>query len=233
LITTARPDPGLAPECEAPLDDTCAAMLVLLLLLALLASNDALSTKSPTKVVIAGAGSSVGFLTFKKLMRRRKFSPIALVSNDKEYKALKKLGASDEQIKICDITQKSTLKGLFSGADKVVICSTAAPKKRLGFRIKNFLRGLKFWTPKVGRKKAPAASDMYYEKGKRPYEVDFLGQKNIVDECLKAKVDHVVLLGSTGGESAICSVLIPRLNLLTLLTRSTHMTHMTRSTRIA
>ncbi|KAJ1399247.1 hypothetical protein B484DRAFT_339463 [Ochromonadaceae sp. CCMP2298] len=171
-------------------------LLVLLGLLGLLSVGalSSPSSKHPVRVAVAGAGSGVGLITFKKLLSRRRFSPIAIVSNKQEYKALKKLGAADEQIRICDITQKATLAGVFGGAEKVVICSAAAPKRRLAFRIKNFFRGL------VGRHKPPLAADLFYEKGRRPYEVDYLGQRNVVDECLRSRVGHVVLLGSMGGE---------------------------------
>eukprot|EP00601_Ochromonadales_sp_CCMP2298_P034360 CAMPEP_0173364942 /NCGR_PEP_ID=MMETSP1144-20121109/23302_1 /TAXON_ID=483371 /ORGANISM="non described non described, Strain CCMP2298" /LENGTH=423 /DNA_ID=CAMNT_0014315221 /DNA_START=98 /DNA_END=1371 /DNA_ORIENTATION=- len=170
-------------------------LLVLLGLLGLLSVGalSSPSSKHPVRVAVAGAGSGVGLITFKKLLSRRRFSPIAIVSNKQEYKALKKLGAADEQIRICDITQKATLAGVFGGAEKVVICSAAAPKRRLAFRIKNFFRGL------VGRHKPPLAADLFYEKGRRPYEVDYLGQRNVVDECLRSRVGHVVLLGSMGG----------------------------------
>ena len=72
------------------------------------------SPRSPTKVVVTGAGSSVGYLCFKKLLSRRKaFSPVGLVRDKKGYNELLKLGATPDQIRIGDITNKESLKGVF------------------------------------------------------------------------------------------------------------------------
>lgn len=146
-----------------------------------------------TKVVIAGASSSVGYLTFKKLLKRKQFYPIGLVRDSKGYNALKKLGADDNQIKICDITIKDSLNNVFDEAEKVVICTSAEPLLKVRYKVINFLRGL------IRKSRTPKTSEFYYAKNQRPYEVDYLGQKNIIDECMKAKVQHVVLLGNMGG----------------------------------
>jgi len=148
----------------------------------------------PTKVVVAGASSSVGYFTFKKLlMRKNQFYPIGLVRDSRGYNALKKLGADDNQIKICDITIKESLIGIFDGVNKVVICTSAEPLFKLRYKVLNFLRGL------IRKSRLPKTSEFYYAKAQRPYEVDYLGQKNIIDECMKARVEHVVLLGNMGG----------------------------------
>jgi nucleoside-diphosphate-sugar epimerase len=60
----------------------------------------------------------------------------------------------------------------------------------------------------VGKATTPGTEAFYYEKGQRPYEVDYLGQKNIVDECRRAGVEHVVLLGHMGGTVRYCSVVL-------------------------
>ena len=148
----------------------------------------------PTRVVVAGASSSVGYFTFKKLLKRKnQFYPIGLVRDSKGYNALKKLGADDNQIKICDITIKESLTGLFDGASNVVRCTSAEPLLKLRYKVLNFLRG---WIRKA---RLPKTTEFYYAKAQRPYEVDYLGQKNIIDECMKARVEHVVLLGNMGG----------------------------------
>lgn len=153
----------------------------------------AFPNKLPRNVVIAGASSSVGYLTFQKLLKRKSFTPIGIVKDKNGYNELRKLGVADEQIRICDITKKSDVSGVFDGAEQVIICTSAVPKKKLSFKVANFFRAL------VGAGKAPSTSDFYYDKGQRPYEVDYLGQKHIIDECLKAKVEHVVVLGNMGG----------------------------------
>jgi len=171
-----------------------AMILLSLLFCALVVSGRVLAlSTAPTRVLVAGAGSRVGHLTIQKLLTRKRFSPVAVVSNKREYKAIKKLGVKPECIHVCDIVQKESLSGIFDGIGKVVVCSSATPKKRLGFRIKNFFRSV------FGKPRIPAAKNLYYENGKRPYELDYIGLRHIVDECVKSKVDHVVLLGSMGG----------------------------------
>lgn len=153
-------------------------------------------SRVPRKVVIAGASSSVGYITFQKLLKKKNFSPVGIVKDRKGYNELRRLGVSEEQIRICDITKKGSLSGVFDGAEQVIICTSAVPRKKLSFKTANFFRSL------IGMAKTASTDDFYYEKGQRPYEVDYIGQKNIVDECLRAKVEHVVLLGNMGG---ICS----------------------------
>lgn len=156
------------------------------------------TTSKLTRVVVAGASSSVGYFTFKKLLKRKnQFYPIGLVRDSKGYNALKKLGADDNQIKICDITIKESLTGIFDGASNVVICTSAEPLLKLRYKVLNFLRG---WIRKA---RLPKTTEFYYAKAQRPYEVDYLGQKNIIDECMKARVKHVVLLGNMGGSFVV------------------------------
>ena len=171
----------------------CSLTLVSLLLVAW--SVKAFPAKAqPNKVVVAGASSTVGYLTFMKLQKKKQFYPIGLVRDRKGYEELRRLGVGPEQIRVCDITEKNSLSGVFDGAKQVVICTSAVPRKKLSFKVANFFRGL------VGQQKIPSTDAFYYEKGQRPYEVDYLGQKNMVDECLRAKVEHVVLLGNMGGK---------------------------------
>lgn len=147
----------------------------------------------PVKVVVTGAGNSVGFHVFKKLLAKKSILPIGLVRDRPSFDRLVKLGADPSQIKIGDITDKASLKGVFDGVNKAVLCTTARPKSMLGYRFKNFFRKL------VGRDRPPTTSELYYKKNETPYDVDFVGQKNVIDACLKANVEHVVLLGNMGG----------------------------------
>ena len=165
----------------------------ILLVIAFLQLCECLSTRSPVKVVITGASTSVGFLVFKKLLKSKNFFPIGLVRDKHGHKELKKLGVSDDQIKIGDITNRETLDGVFDGVSKVVMCTSARPKKKFWFRIINLLLRL------IGRDQPPQATDLYYPKNQCPYNVDFLGQKNVIDSCLNAKVEHIVMLGNMGG----------------------------------
>ena len=151
------------------------------------------SALRPTRVLVTGAGSSLGTQVFKKLNKRKSFEPIGLVMDKGEYQNLIKVGAKPEQIKIADITKRDTLKGVFEGVSKVVLCTSAQPKPRLRFRIKNVFRGL------IGKARSPKPKDLKYQKNQSPYFVDFIGQKNVIDRCLKERVEHVVLVGNMGG----------------------------------
>ena len=160
---------------------------------AILQICECFSARAPVKIVVTGASTSVGYLVFKKLLRIKTFLPVGLVRDKHGYKELKKLGVPDDQIRIGDITDRETIAGVFDGASKVVMCTSARPKKRFWFRIINFLLRL------IARDRPPQATDLYYPKNRCPYDVDFLGQKNVIDLCLTAKVEHIVMLGNMGG----------------------------------
>lgn len=135
------------------------------------------SGRPPKRVVITGAGpqdSQLGFLLFSKLMKRKSpaFYAVGIVSDKRGSKELLKLGANPDQIKIADITQKSSLTGVFDKADKVVICSSARPKKYWRRRVKDFLK--RYLLRKGTIPTRP--HDMYYEKGEQPYQVDYIGR---------------------------------------------------------
>ena len=118
---------------------------------------------------------------------------VGLVRDKHGYHELKKLGVADDQIRIGDITDRSTMAGVFDDASKVIMCTSARPKKKFWFRLINFLLKI------IGRDRPPQATDLYYPKNQCPYNVDFIGQKNVIDLCLDAKVEHIVMLGNMGG----------------------------------
>jgi hypothetical protein len=113
-----------------------ALLLSLVLLLQLAALH---SLKQPTKVVIAGASSSVGYRVFQKLLRKKTFFPVGVVRDMKAFRHLEKLGVPADQLRICDITRKGDLHGVLDGAKKVVICTSAVPKRSLRSRIGRWL----------------------------------------------------------------------------------------------
>jgi NAD(P)H-binding len=165
----------------------------ILVLLGILTVTESLSTRAPVKVVVTGASTSVGYLVFKKLLRSKNFFTIGLVRDRIGFNELKKLGVGDDQIRIGDITNRDTLTGIFDEASKVIMCTSARPKKKFWFRIMNFFLRL------IGRERIPQAADLYYPRNQCPYYVDFIGQKNVIDLCLDAKVEHIVMLGNMGG----------------------------------
>lgn len=154
-----------------------------------------MTQKPVTKVIITGASNSVGLSVFKKLLKKKSFYPIALVRSKKGYNALLKLGADPTQVKIFDICNKETLTGdLFEGATKAVLCTSSKPKKRFRFIIKDFFRKITF-----RKQNPPNGTDFYYPDKQSPYDIDYIGQRNVIDACVNAKIEHIVMLGSMGG----------------------------------
>ena len=41
--------------------------------------------------------------------------------------------------------------------------------------------------------------DLYYKKNQTPHDVDYIGQRHVIDQCVASSVNHVVLLGNMGG----------------------------------
>ena len=131
--------------------------------------------KPQTKVVITGAGNSVGMIVFKKLLKRKSYYPIGLVNDKKAYNSLINLGADPEQVKICDICDKQSLVGLFDGATKAVLCASSKPMRSLKYKLKSFLRKVTF-----RQQKNPTGTDLYYPDKLSPYQIDYLGNRNIL-----------------------------------------------------
>lgn len=113
---------------------------------------------------------------------------------------LKRLGVNDDQIRLCDLTVKSSLSGVLDGCSKLVVCTTSQPKWKVSYKVKSVLR----WF--IGRVRPPRIEELYYTLNRRPFEVDFLGQKNLIDESVQAQVEHVVLLSSMGGKQYLALV---------------------------
>jgi len=154
------------------------------------------ATKAPPlRVVVTGAAGSVGFHVVQKLVRSKTFEPIALIrqGDRKGSKALEKLGLAPSQIVRADITDKSSLKGVFRGAKKVIMCTSATPRMKLWARLLTFVLRL------FGIKRPASINDLYYPRGQEPFLVDFIGQKNVIDECVAEQVGHIVMLGNMGG----------------------------------
>ena len=154
-----------------------------------------MSQKPVTKVVITGASNSEGLAVFKKLLKKKSYYPIALVRNKKGYNALMKLGADPNQVKIFDICNKETLtEDLFEGATKAVLCTSSHPKKTFTCTIKDFFRKITF-----RQEKPRNGTDFYYPDGQSPYDIDYIGQRHVIDACANAKIEQIVMLGSMGG----------------------------------
>ena len=154
-------------------------------------------------VLVTGAGSSVGYEVFKKLLARpSKFRPYGLVRNEQDVRKLLKIGAKRESVIVGDILDRQSLVGVFqqNSIDKCVLCTSARPRKTLVCKVKSFFRWI------VRRPRSPKVNELYYPSGESPYLVDFIGQRNVIDEAVAASVQHIVLLSNCGGYRASSKV---------------------------
>lgn len=152
--------------------------------------------RSSVKVVVAGASSGVGSFVFRKLLERQGFYPIGLVSDQRGYNSLKRLGRNSiqrDQIQVCDFAGRDSLKGVFTDAKKAVILTTSTPSTSLSYKFSNIFRWL------VGQQRPPRPNEVYFRRGQRPYDV-FLQQRLLIDEAVRAGVEQIVLLSAMGGE---------------------------------
>ena len=145
-------------------------------------------------------------MVFQKLLKRKEFKPIGICRDKAGWKSLLELGAGKDQVKIADIRDKSSINSIFnehkdekSKIEKVIMCESARPRKKFGRKLKDFFKKL-LRREVIIRK----PSDMYYKDGESPYQIDYIGAKNVIDvavESTGSKVDHIVLLGNMGGYS--------------------------------
>ena len=88
----------------------------------------ALSPASALKVLVTGAGGRTGRLVFEQLQQDASMSPVGLVRSRKAEKALRKVGAGDDDIVRGDVTDTNVLAGAMAGCDGVVLCTSAVPQ---------------------------------------------------------------------------------------------------------
>ena len=153
--------------------------------------------KQTNKVAVIGVDTPIGLIVFNKIMKRKNMTPVGLVLDKRGLPLLATHEIDKSQIRICDITKKGSMQGILEGVNKVVVCTSAVPHKKLNYRITTFFKRL------IGISNTPTPDDFYYKEGQRPYEVDYVGLKRIVDESVRAKVQHVVLLGRMGGGDSL------------------------------
>lgn len=146
---------------------------------------------SKLKVMVTGAGGRTGSIVFRKLLASETFSPVAVVRSSKSNKALKKIGASDSQIVVADVTNEAALQSAFSGAHAVILCTSATPKIKP-------LSILKVFLAKLFRKEGVRPQFTFPTNG-APYYVDWLGAKNQIDAAKAAAVNQFVFVSSMGG----------------------------------
>ncbi|CEM02666.1 unnamed protein product [Vitrella brassicaformis CCMP3155] len=134
----------------------------------------------PRKVFVTGAGGKTGGYVFRKLLKRDGFTPVGLVRSQDAAEALKQDGASDENLAMGDIMDKSALEQGMQGCTALIICTSAKP------------------APSGETDEATGRPIFTFPRGD-PVDVDWHGQKNQIDAAKAAGVQHVIICGSMGG----------------------------------
>lgn len=148
---------------------------------------------SALRVLVSGAGGRTGRLVFEQLQQDDSFSPVGLVRSKKAIKALRKAGASDDEIIQADATNSEELAKAMSGCDSVVMCTSAVPKI-LPWSIVKVL-----FKKTVLRRADPGRPKFKFGPGGTPEEVDWLGAKMQIDAAVEAGVKNFVFVSSMGG----------------------------------
>ena len=144
------------------------------------------------KVLVTGAGGRTGKLVFEQLKADSNYKPVGLARSAKAQKALKAVGASDDEVCVADIADEKSLAAAMSGCDAVVLCTSAVPAiKPLSLMKTMATKFLPF--VKTSR---PAFK---FPKNGTPEEVDWLGAKKQIDAAKTAGVKQFVFVSSMGG----------------------------------
>jgi nucleoside-diphosphate-sugar epimerase len=133
----------------------------------------------------------VGLEVFKKLLKSKKsVDVVGIVRSKWSARALRRIGATPEQIRVADIRDKDAVKAAFSGISncKVVMCTGSKTRRKLFSLAKAAVWKVALKDYKVKPK------DLYYRDGERPYVYDYGGTKNCVDAALTARCEQFVLL---------------------------------------
>mgnify|MGYP000200035007 CR=1 FL=1 len=130
------------------------------------------------KVLVAGATGQTGSIVVHKLRdRNNEFEVVSLVRS--EAKAKEKLGSMDGVV-VGDITDRASVDQAIAGCQALVILSSSAP----------VMKG----PPQPGQR-----PEFEFPAGAYPEDIDYNGQKNLIDAAVAAKVEQVVQVGSMGG----------------------------------
>ena len=136
------------------------------------------------KVLVTGAGGRTGKLVFEQL-KDGNYKPVGLARSSKAQKALKAVGASDDEVCVADIADEKSLAAAMAGCDAVVLCTSAVPAiKPLSLMKTMATKFLPF--VKTSR---PAFK---FPKNGTPEEVDWLGAKKQIDAWLSGDLDELL-----------------------------------------
>mmetsp|Transcript_517 Transcript_517/g.602 ORF Transcript_517/g.602 Transcript_517/m.602 type:complete len:297 (+) Transcript_517:142-1032(+) len=145
-----------------------------------LTATHALSTSTPKKVVVTGAGGQTGQALFRKLLTYLdEFTPIGFVRTPESKQSLVNSGLSAGSIAVVDVTDGPAVKAFLTSSPVDAFCICTSGK--------------------------PAPTGVMTEEGKpvfgypngSPEEVDWIGQRNQINAC--GAGTHVVVCSSMGG----------------------------------
>ena len=143
------------------------------------------------KVVVTGANGKTGSIVVRKLLEKKeKFELVAVVRSESAKKELLSQGVPFQSIKKCETYGVDALAGIFKGCEKLIILTSSKPK--LVFTSLFWVILGKF----MGKSSKPK---FYFPKDQYPKDIDWLGQKAQIDAAVRAKIKHVILVGSMGG----------------------------------
>lgn len=130
------------------------------------------------KVLVTGATGQTGSIVVKKLRQRaNEFEVISFVRS--EAKAQEKLGTLDGVV-VGDITDPASIDRAIARCDALVILSSSAP----------IMKG----PPQPGQR-----PELEFLPGAYPEDIDYHGQRNVINAAVAAGVQHIVQVGSMGG----------------------------------
>ena len=144
------------------------------------------------KVLVTGAGGRTGKLVFEQLKADDNYKPVGLARSSKAQKALKAVGASDDEVCVADVADESALAAAMSGCDAVVLCTSAVPAIKP-------LSLMKTMATKVLPFVKTSRPAFKFPKNGTPEEVDWLGAKKQIDAAKAAGIKQFVFVSSMGG----------------------------------
>ena len=152
----------------------------------------AVQAQALKKVLVTGAGGRTGKLVFEQLKADDNYKPVGLARSSKAQKALRAVGASDDEVCVADIADEKSLADAMTGCDAVVLCTSAVPAIKP-------LSLMKTMATKVLPFVKTSRPSFKFPKNGTPEEVDWFGAKKQIDAAKKAGVKQFVFVSSMGG----------------------------------
>lgn len=142
-------------------------------------TTTAMSTPSPKKVVVTGAGGQTGQALFRKMLALPdEFDPTGVVRSEESKAALVESGVPEANIAIADVCDAAAIKEVAKGCDAFCIGTSAKPVP-------------------TGEINPETERPIFGFPNGTPEQVDWIGQKNQIDAC--GPNTHVVICSSMGG----------------------------------